>query len=224
MPRPRIYATAADRQRAYRIRKRNARVEAEALRNSSDEWFTPAHVVELARQVLGRIDLDPASCEFAQRTVQAVRWFGKAADGLSQPWHGRVFLNPPYSHPLVARFTGKLVDEFSAGRVTAAITVVNNATDAEWFQRLLAQFPACFTRGRIRFYRVDRKPISPRLGQVFFYLGGDVAGFEHVFGAVGIVKLAPSIRLLAAEELGARGGAAGPKLARAIAEQEANRG
>jgi ParB family chromosome partitioning protein len=193
MPRPRLYTSVAEKQRVYRQRKSNAREEVEALRNSSDEWFTPGPIIDLARQVLGGIDFDPASCEFAQRTVQATRWFSKADDGLAQLWHGRVWLNPPYSYPLVERFTGKLLDEFDAGHITAAIVLVNNATDTAWFQRLLARFPACFTRGRIRFYRVDRKTISPRLGQVFFYLGDDVSRFAWVFDDVGIVRVATGL-------------------------------
>lgn len=189
MPRPRIHASNADRQRAYRTRKRNARAAAEALRNSSDEWYTPAEYILLVNMVLGRIDLDPASCAYAQRTVGATRWYGVRDDGLLQQWRGRVFLNPPYSYPLVERFTAKLIAEHDAGNVPEAICLVNNATDAAWFHRLLDRFPACFVRGRIRFYRIDRTPVHPRLGQVFFYLGDDVKRFEWAFAEVGVVRI-----------------------------------
>jgi ParB family chromosome partitioning protein len=41
----------------------------------SNEWFTPAENIEAARTVLGAIDLDPASCELADRTVRATHYF-----------------------------------------------------------------------------------------------------------------------------------------------------
>jgi hypothetical protein len=38
------------------------------------EWYTPpAYCLEFVRAVLGTIDLDPASCALAQKTVQAKR-------------------------------------------------------------------------------------------------------------------------------------------------------
>lgn len=40
------------------------------------EYYTPAFIIEAARAVLGgRIELDPASCDFANQTVQAGRIF-----------------------------------------------------------------------------------------------------------------------------------------------------
>ena len=35
------------------------------------EWYTPPYIIEKAKLVLGTIDLDPASCEYANRTVGA---------------------------------------------------------------------------------------------------------------------------------------------------------
>jgi hypothetical protein len=84
-----------------------------AILNSSEsvEWYTPAPYVEAAREVLGGIELDPASCAEAQETVKAARYYtlnydrtGESseqgafqADGLLRPWVARsVFLNPPY--------------------------------------------------------------------------------------------------------------------------------
>jgi hypothetical protein len=40
-----------------------------------DEWFTPPDIIELARSVLGEIDLDPASHAIAQQTVRATTFF-----------------------------------------------------------------------------------------------------------------------------------------------------
>ncbi len=66
-------------------------------RHSSDtsEHYSPHDVLVLVREVLGGIDLDPASCAIANRTVRAARIFTKADNGLAHPWGGRVFLNSP---------------------------------------------------------------------------------------------------------------------------------
>lgn len=45
--------------------------------------------------MLGRIDLDPASCALANSRIRAARYYTAADNGLSKPWHGNVFLNPP---------------------------------------------------------------------------------------------------------------------------------
>jgi hypothetical protein len=63
--------------------------------SATNEHYTPSLVVEPARRLLGGFDLDPASCPIANETVKASRIFTIADDGLSQPWSGRVFVNPP---------------------------------------------------------------------------------------------------------------------------------
>lgn len=65
--------------------------------SSTWEHYTPIEVVEAARQTLGAFDLDPASCEDANKRVKASRFLTVSDDGLQDgvPWRGRVFLNPP---------------------------------------------------------------------------------------------------------------------------------
>src|SRR5436190_19306098 len=100
--------------------KSGARKMACIKSSKSNEWFTPAQYIEAARAVLGHIDLDPASCEQANLTVVAKRIFTVADDGLSKPWAGRVFLNPPYCR-LQGKFVAKLVSEYDAGNISSAI-------------------------------------------------------------------------------------------------------
>jgi len=64
--------------------------------SASVEWYTPEWVAELARRVMGSIDLDPASCDVAQRTIKALEYYTREDDGLAKPWVGNVFCNPPY--------------------------------------------------------------------------------------------------------------------------------
>jgi phage N-6-adenine-methyltransferase len=153
-----------------------------------NEWFTPAEYVEAAREVMGGIDLDPATHEAAQRTVQAVQYYTKQDDGLRLAWHGRVWLNPPYAQPYIAQFVDKLASEFSAGAVEQAVLLTHNYTDTTWFHRAAgAASLICFTRGRIRFVDVDGGLCAPTQGQAFCYFGGSTAEFIRAFSRFGFV-------------------------------------
>jgi len=154
-----------------------------------NEWFTPAEYIEAARTVMGEIDLDPASHEKAQATVQALSFFTAADDGLRQDWHGRVWLNPPYVQPLIAEFTGKLVREVNAQRVSEAILLTHNYTDTVWFHYAeSAAALLCFTRGRIRFVDADGEECAPTQGQCFFYYGPNRERFCDAFARFGFIR------------------------------------
>jgi phage N-6-adenine-methyltransferase len=156
-----------------------------------DEWYTPAEVIDAARQVMGGIDLDPASNVVAQKVIKATRYLTKEDDGLSQEWGGHVWLNPPFSGTLAAAFVRKLIAEIDAGRVTEAIVLQNNScADTSWFHELAPRCALCFTRGRIKFYQADgNRPDANRYGQVLIYYGPDVDLFADVFGAFGLVVM-----------------------------------
>ena len=150
------------------------------------EWYSPEDLVEAARAVMGEIDLDPASCAAANKVIKAARFYSEEDDGLSKVWKGRVWMNPPYSQPLVAQFGEKLVESFQSGTVTEAITLTNNCTEVAWLQSLLRVASAlCFPSGRVRFWYPGRKA-TPLQGQVVAYLGKHPAAFVerfHDFGA-----------------------------------------
>jgi phage N-6-adenine-methyltransferase len=155
-----------------------------------NEWYTPAEYVTLARGVLGKIDLDPATSPEAQKVVGAERCFTKGDDGLKQQWAGTVWLNPPYAQPFIAEFVSKMVSEWRAGRITAAIMLTHNYTDTAWFHEAASAASAiCFTRGRIKFYEPSGDVAAPTQGQAFFYFGSDVPKFAETFAAIGFVML-----------------------------------
>jgi ParB family chromosome partitioning protein len=152
------------------------------------EWYTPPEYLEAAREVMGGIDLDPASSEIAQRNVRASTFYTLEDDGLAHDWRGRVWLNPPYTAGTVERFVAKLCSHYKAGDVTAAILLVNNATETKWFQkagRLAAD--VCFPAGRIRFLDESLSPVgAPLQGQSFLYFGENWNSFRFRFERFGL--------------------------------------
>lgn len=160
-------------------------------KHDSDEYYTPAYIIDAARSVLGEIDLDPASCELAQSVVQADDYYNKKADGLNKPWFGNVWLNPPFSKP--EPFVSKMIEEYEAGNVDAAIVLTNNGTETKWGQALLSRYPVCFVgasegrRSRISFWKEtpDEPEPSNRYAQMIFYLGKDTQKFCNVFSQFG---------------------------------------
>lgn len=151
-----------------------------------NEWYTPAQYIDLAREVLGGIDLDPASCEFANETVKAQLFYSQDNDGLCQKWCGRVWMNPPYSAELVQKFTEKFVDEYKVGNITEGIVLVNNATETAWFVNMAnAASAVVFPRGRIRYQSPTRESNAPLQGQAFIYFGDNAKRFLSVFSSIG---------------------------------------
>ena len=158
-----------------------------------DEWYTPTAIIAAARVSMGGIDLDPASCDVAQNVVQAERYYTKEDNGLAQPWcnvdgtPARVWLNPPYSQPLMGQFTHKLLREHACGHVQQAVMLVNNCTDTAWFCMLAEHFPVAFTRKRIIFWWLDRGTGATRQGQALFYIGPNVSSFYQAFQHIAYV-------------------------------------
>ncbi len=151
------------------------------------EWYTPQIYIEAARNVLGGIDLDPASSPAAQKLVKAKTYYTKKADGLSKKWAGRVWMNPPYESGLVDKFVGKLVDAFLAREVSAAIVLVNNSTDTNWFQSAaLNATEICFPQGRVKFLDESGEEGAPLQGQALLYFGNAQKRFKEQMAPFGM--------------------------------------
>jgi ParB family chromosome partitioning protein len=162
------------------------------LRNNSgnSEWYTPQIYADAARQVMGGIDIDPCSCEDANRVIKATTFYSEADDGFSKEWRGRLYTNPPYGEGTIDKFADKLLGEVGSQRVTQAVVLVNNCTETKWFQRLLrAAANVCFPMGRISFWSVDRPSKNPLQGQAFLHFcvrSQDGTKFRRVFSKFGV--------------------------------------
>jgi len=157
--------------------------------NSGDnEWYTPEDYIQAGREVLGGINLDPASSAAANEVVAADAFYTHEDDGLSKPWSGKVWCNPPYSKELCGSFVEKLVDEYSMHNVTEALLLVNNATETQWFQMAARVSTAiCFPEKRVKFWKPDGTKGQPLQGQAVVYFGGNVSKFAAAFSKFGQV-------------------------------------
>ena len=113
--------------------------------HGKEEWLTPPDLVRL----LGPFDLDP--CAPVRRPWDtAAKHYTVLDDGLLQPWHGRVWLNPPYG-PETGKWLAKLA------RHGNGIALVCARTDTRaWHEHIFPKASALlFIKGRLAFFNVD---------------------------------------------------------------------
>jgi hypothetical protein len=186
--------------------------------SKSYEWYTPPKYLEPVRELMGGIDVDPASCAAANQNVMARTFFTIEDDGFNREWAGRVFLNPPYGNvggfakdgswnpkkgdDNQKRWSYRLIAQYKAGITKEAVLLVTAATGDLWFAPLY-EFPMCFPR-RIKFIAgAGQDESSNTKGPVFVYLGPQLNRFYDLFSSIGAVMVrycphSPPQRLCAA--------------------------
>lgn len=169
--------------------------------SASQEWYTPDAILDLVREVLGQIDLDPASCLEANERVQATAIITEEQDGLATPWPaGSVYCNPPggrrqpgQSQSLL--FWARLMDHRAAGALTHGIFYAFNGELIQVSQGRphpsIADFPLCAPRRRVRLHRPGGGPgTRPPHHALIVYVPGTLDRtdtFARIFGQVGAV-------------------------------------
>lgn len=152
------------------------------------DHYSPASVVDRAVRTLGGIDLDPCSNSREAPHVPAGSHFTQTENGLSRPWFGRVYMNPPYGRS-IGDWVQKLVDEYRAGNIRSAVALVPARTDTHWF-RTFRGFPVCFIRGRLQFLdHAGNEQGSAPFPSVVIYLGNEPERFYSEFQSLGDIYL-----------------------------------
>lgn len=155
--------------------------EHESCIGASDEWYTPPEIFE----ALGlKFDLDPCS-PGPGHWVPARAVYTQADDGLSQPWHGLVWMNPPFGGrngqvPWLRRFFAH----------RNGIALVAARTSAAWFHDEAVRAEAMlFPRGKTKFVRPDGSiGSSPGTGIVLLGMG-EVANRALLGSGLGLCLL-----------------------------------
>lgn len=161
---------------------------------STDEWYTPAWCIELVNEVIGEIDLDPASSVQANEVIKAKRFYTSADDGLIKSWRAKtIFLNPPYNGK-AGEWTQRAVYTYDVNACNEAILLVFAKIGYNWFNQLLKGFPTCLVYERIKFTSPNREIVGngqAKHTSAFVYLGNISGGmvFNRVFSKIGCMTI-----------------------------------
>ena len=146
--------------------------------SNSDEHYTPKKIVETVLKCFVKVDLDPCSNSRMWPNVPSTKQYLQCHDGLSLPWYGKVFVNPPYS--AVGAWVDKcLLEHRKYG--AEILLLVAFRTDTKWFQKL-SNFSVCFIDGRLKFVGNNNPATFP---SCVFYLGDDHHSFVSSFSTIG---------------------------------------
>lgn len=148
--------------------------------SESPEWYTPQEVIDRVLACFGEIDLDPCSNSHERPAVPARTLYTREDDGLSQPWYGKLYLNPPYGSE-IPEWVEKMVQAYEDDNVEEAIALLPGRIDTNWFQPLYA-YLICNVHGRLQF---ANSPYHSPFPAVIVYLGRRSEKFIEAFKGLG---------------------------------------
>jgi len=135
----------------------------ERTRSRTTDWITPQQII----QALGPFDFDPcASTSMPWPTASHMN--AGPIDGLTIPWSGRVWLNPPYGKKEIVPFLKRMADHGNG------IGLYPARTDTRWFHDFVVSAATAlfFKCGRISFCQPDgSKGPQNTVGSVFALYG-----------------------------------------------------
>jgi hypothetical protein len=111
----------------------------------NDEWLTPPDIIA----ALGHFDLDPCA-PVVRPWSTADEHYTKLEDGLSKPWFGRAWVNPPFGREAI-KWLRKLVDHADGVALIPARTETAMFYECVWG----VADSVCFLKGRPHFYYVN---------------------------------------------------------------------
>jgi len=179
------------------------------------EKYTPDEIINPTINVLGKIDLDPASSLIANERINAKKIFTIKDNGLEKEWYGKVWMNHPFSKcekkckknnctkkkckkrgycikvdlPSNKDWINKLIDSYVNGKVIEAICITYASTSETWFKPLHS-YVQCYPYKRVNFMLPNgEKQSGVTKGSVITYLGYNVKRFADNFRKIGSIKI-----------------------------------
>jgi hypothetical protein len=137
----------------------------QSARMEKDEWLTPPEVI----RAVGPFDLDPCA-PINRPWPMAANHYTIRDDGLSKPWVGRVWCNPPYGR-YTRRWLERCIEHKNATALIFARTETSDWVDCVWN----AADSILFLWGRLYFYHVDGTRASANSGAPSALIAYDAA-------------------------------------------------
>lgn len=117
--------------------------------NLKDEWLTPPSIID-ALGGADSFDLDPCA-PVVRPWPMARQHYTIADDGLSKPWFGRVWFNPPYGKP---KIVGPWMRRMAQHGVGTALIFARTETDLFFETVWNVATAILFVQGRVWFHHV----------------------------------------------------------------------
>ena len=151
-------------------------VSAADVADTSDDWYTPRWIFDAAGLVF---DMDVAApVDPSRRSCPARRYLTPVEDGLTQPWGGVVWCNPPYSavRPWAERFAAHPEGLLLAPGVRSF-----------WVNQMLSTVDAVTLLGDVEFGRPDGSTSTLRSVVILAAKGSSAVAALHRVAAADVL-------------------------------------
>jgi len=124
------------------------------------EWETPIAFFNKYDAIYG-FNLDVCA---THDNAKCINYYTKNQDGLSQPWDGKCWMNPPYGRE-IAKWVKKAYDESQKGALVVCLLPAR--TDTRWFHDYCMKGKIEFIKGRLRFGLATENAPFPSVVVIF---------------------------------------------------------
>lgn len=129
--------------------------------SKTDMWATPQDFFDTLDSEFG-FTLDACA---VRENAKCAAYYTPQQDGLSQPWHGRVWCNPPYGRE-IGRWVKKASETAAGGGFV--VMLLPARTDTKWFHDYIyGKSQIRFIKGRLKFGGCQNAAPFPSMVVIF---------------------------------------------------------
>lgn len=134
--------------------------------SATDNWATPQELFDELDAQHGPFELDVCA---SAANAKCGKFYTAEDDGLSQPWVGKCWMNPPYGRR-IGDWMKKAYESSLCG--ATVVCLVPARTDTRWWHDYAVKGEVRFLRGRVKFGGSKNSAPFPS-AVVIFRHGGD---------------------------------------------------
>ena len=149
--------------------------------NRTDKWNTPVEFVGDVVKFFGTIDLDPCSNSEGDTNVPALNYYNEQTNGLAHDWHGKVFMNHPYSNS--KEWIPYAALQYESGNAEELVLLIKLDVSTKWWKSV-SNYPWLAINTRLKF---GNAASAAPFQSAIVYLGSDLLRFEQIFKKYGTI-------------------------------------